>query len=414
MRHIYTSVDIGTDSIKIVVCELFHGRINLLASSSSKSKGIKKGLITDVEAASSSVKKGIEEIETKLGFKIKQVIASIPSYFAEFELVKSEVEINNGAGEVLGDDIIRVLESCMQSKDQNKEIVALIPVNFIIDSGEVLTDPKGYKTNILQSRSIVAKTPVKNIYSVVALLEKVGLEVIDISLNGIGDIYALKNKDLDEKVGAIINIGSETTNISLYNKGIIVKNSIIGLGGKAIDNDIAYMYKTSMVEAKKVKEKFALAHKKYASASDLYDITSADGQINKINQYEVSEVVMARLEEILSLAKKEINDLTNKQLEYIIITGGTSNVAHLEYLLNEIFGDLAKIARVNIVGLRNNKYSSALGNIVYYISKQKLKGKFSSMIDTDDEESLSSVKKNLINISNESMLGKVVEYFFGE
>lgn len=414
MRHIYTSVDIGTDSIKIVVCELFHGRINLLASSSSKSKGIKKGLITDVEAASVAVKKAIDEIETKLGFKIKQVIASIPSYFAEFELVKSEVDIINGTGEVIGEDIIRVLEKCMQSSDPNKEIVALIPVNFIIDSGEVLVDPKGYKTEKLYSRAIVAKTPVKNIYSVVTLLENVGLEVIDISLNGIGDVYALKNKDIEDKVGAIINIGSETTNISLYNKGIIIKNSIIGLGGKAIDNDIAYMYKTSMVEAKKVKEKFALAHKKYASASDLYDITGADGTITKINQYEVSDVVMARLEEILSLAKKEINDLTNKQLEYIIITGGTSNVAHLEYLLNEVFGEVAKIARINIIGLRNNKYSSALGNIVYYISKQKLKGSFSSMISNDDEESLSSVKKNLINISNESMLGKVVEYFFGE
>ena len=205
MRNIYTSVDIGTDSIKIVVCELFHGKINLLASSSSKSKGIKKGLITDVEEASVALKKAMEEIETKLGFKISKVIASIPSYFATFELVKGEVDIVNDTGVITGDDIVRVFESSMKSSETGKEIVSLIPVNFIVDSGEVVTDPKGIKSSKLYSRAIVAKTPVKNIYSVVTLLENNGLEVIDISLNAIGDMYAFKNKEIDDKLGAIVN-----------------------------------------------------------------------------------------------------------------------------------------------------------------------------------------------------------------
>ena len=74
-------------------------------------------------------------------------------------------------------------------------------------------------------------------------------------------------------------------------------------------------------------------------------------------------------------------------------------MAHLEYLLDDIFGDNAKIARINLMGVRNNKYSVALGNIVYYVSKQKLKGKYDSMISEEDENNLSSVKKNLINIS---------------
>lgn len=415
MRHIYTSVDIGTDTIKVVVCELYHNRINLLATSSSKSKGIKKGLITDVKEASTSLKTAVEEVEVKLGIKIREVITSIPSYFAEFSVIKGEIDINSEDNLIDGRDISRVLESSMEGKiDEKHEMVAIMPIDFVLDSGEVVKDPKGYKSKKLQSRAVLATTPVKNIYSVVTLLEKNGLEVIELSLNGIGDMYALKNKDLENKVGTIINIGSETTTVSIYNKGIMVKNSIIGLGGKAIDNDISYMYKTSMIEAKKIKEKFALAHKKYASVNDLYDLVSEDGQIIKLNQYEVSDVVMARLEEVLTLAKKEINNLTNKKIEYIIITGGSSNMAHLEYLLDDIFGDNAKIARINLMGVRNNKYSVALGNIVYYVSKQKLKGKYDSMISEEDENNLSSVKKNLINISNESMLGKVVDYFFGE
>ena len=94
MKHIYSSVDIGSDTIKVVVCELYRGKLNLLAASSVKSKGIKKGLITDFEEASISTKKAIKEVEDMLGIKINKVIVSVPSYFAEFNVVKGEVKVS--------------------------------------------------------------------------------------------------------------------------------------------------------------------------------------------------------------------------------------------------------------------------------------------------------------------------------
>ena len=103
MRHIYSCIDIGSDSVKIVVCELYHERYNLLATATIKSKGIKKGLITDVNEAKNCVKKGFEQVESMLGFKIKKVIAIIPSYFAEFTMIKGEIDIK---GEKLSSVII--------------------------------------------------------------------------------------------------------------------------------------------------------------------------------------------------------------------------------------------------------------------------------------------------------------------
>src|SRR5574344_1714560 len=414
LRHIYTSIDIGTDTIKLVVCELYHNKINLLAASSTKSKGIKKGLIVSVDEASSSLKSAIDEVENKLGIKIHDVIVSIPSYFAEFSLIKGEVDIMNPEGIISSEDVINVLQQGMTNMEVNREMVTIMPIDFIIDSKDVTKDPKGKLGKKLESRAILVTTPKKNVYSVLNLLEHNNLEAVDISINGIGDMYALKTKDLEDKIGAIINIGSDITTISLYNKGIIVKNSIIDIGGKTIDNDISYMYKTSMIEAKQIKEKFALATKKYANAGDLYDLVTENGKTIKVNQYEISEVVMARLEDILSLAKYEISVLTNKKIEYIIITGGTSNIPDLEYLLRDMFGSIAIIGDTIVPGIRHNKYSSVLGNILYYISKERLKGTLTTMISSEDEANLSSTKKNLINISNESMLGKVAEYFFGE
>lgn len=411
MKHIYTSVDIGSDSIKVVTSELFKGKLNLLAASSVKSKGIKKGLITDVNSATMSLQKAISEVENMLGIKIKKVITTIPSYFAEFTKIDGEIKINNENKIVTGDDVVKVLGQAVKGKiSSTKEMVTIVPIDFSVDSKTGIKDPKGLTGNTLRTRAILITTPKKNIYSVVGLIEAIGIEVVDISLNSIGDINALKNKGMEEKIGAIINIGAETTTVSVYNKNILIKTSIIGMAGRDIDNDISYMYKIDSEVAKKIKEKFALAHKKYASSSEIYELP---GHKN-IEQLEVSTIAMSRIEEILTLAKKELLELTNRQMEYIIITGGVSNMSHFELVAENIFGKDVIIGNVRLIGIRNNKYSSAVGNIVYFINKLKIKGKNYTMVSDTDMEILSSTKKSLINVSNESMLGKVFGYFFGE
>ena len=415
VKHVYSSVDIGTDSIKVIVCELYKNKLHLLAASSVKSKGIKKGLITDVEEASDSLKKAFNEINEILGIKIKKVIASVPSYFAEFTMVKGQIQITNENKIVNSADITAVIQEAMKAKlAVNQELVTALPIDFSLDEQENIKDPKGLTGSILGVRAVMLTTPKKNIYSVVSLLENIGVEVMDISMNSIGDIYAFRNKDIDQKIGSVINIGSETTTVSLYNKGIVVKNSIIQMGGKNIDQDIAYIYKLDAKIACRIKEKFALAHKRYASVNDIYEVTNLEGETIRMNQYEVSEIIMSRIEEILTLAKKEITVLTNKPIDYIIITGGTSNMAHFEYIVEEVLGKIASIGSVRIVGMRNNKFSSCIGNIVYFINKLKLKGKDYTMISSADSEILSTIQKNGNGTSNASMLGMLFGYFFGE
>lgn len=410
MKHVYTSVDIGSDTIKVVVCELYNGKLNLLAASSVKSKGIRKGLITDTNEASDSLKKAINEVESMLGIKIKNVIASIPSYFAEFTMIQGSININSDDHVVTGKDVIDVLQAAMHTKNLNKkEMVTIIPIDFRVDDKESVKNPKGLVGNTLSARGVMVTTPRKNIFSVINLFSDIGVEVVDISLNCIGDINSFRTPSLEGKVGAVINIGCETTEVSLYNKGIVVKNSMIQMGGKKIDNDIAYMYKISNLDANKLKERFALAHKKNASASEFYELSDNF----KINQLEISEIAMATVEEILELAKKEINALAGKEIEYIIITGGTSNMVGFDLVADEVFGKNTVVGSLNVVGLRNNKYSSAIGNIIYFINKLKLKGQDYTMISSADSEYLSSSKKE-VNFSNDSMLGKVFGFFFSD
>ena len=413
MKHVYTSIDIGTDTIKVAVCEVFNNKLNLLAASSVKSEGIKKGLIVNEELAKEKIEQALSEVEDMLGINIKKIIVSIPSYDASFTLVNGKTSINEDIG-VLGKDISRVLENGVKNADIGSyEVVNILPIDFGLDLEKGIIDPKGKSGKILTSRSVLVTVPKKNIYSIINLLENLGLEVVDISINPVGDINIFKNKDTETKVGAIINIGYDTTNVSIYNKGIIIKNSILELGSRNIDNDISYIYKVSNSDSIKLKEKFALAHKRYAGKNNFYEITNKLGEKIKINQFELSEVVMSRIEEILVLARKEINLLTKREVDYIIITGGTSSMDNFQVVSEEVLGNHASVGNIRVLGVRNNKYSSVVGNIVYFINKLRLRNIDYTMID-EEIENYKENKNNIMNVINESMLGKVFGYFFND
>lgn len=412
MKHIYTSLDIGSDSIKVVVCELYQNKLNLLASASYPSKGIHRGLIVDPDGAKECISNAIHQVEEILGMRVDEVIATVPSYEAEFTVVKGELEVKDEDGNVSRDDIYQVLDQAVASTSfENRSIVTAIPVDYTLDGVAYQSEPLHMPGQSLKARAIVVTVPEKSAYSVMTLLDSIGINVIDISLSGIGDLYAFKNKTMEKNVGAIINIGGDITTVSLYNRGIIVKNAIINMGGVNVDKDISYMYKTPLDVSEDLKRHFALGNKRNASTSDMHEIETEVDNALRINQFEISEVVASRLEEILNLAKDKINILTSKRIDYIIITGGMSNMADIEYTANEVFKRSINIGNIRLVGIRDNKYSSAVGSIVYFISKMKLKGQDLSMVSDEDAAKLASIRKSYQEIHNDQMLGKLMEYF---
>ncbi len=413
MKKIYTSIDIGSDNIKIMVCEVYKNVYNVLAVSSVKTQGIKRGLIVNADEVIVTIKQCLKKTEEMLGVKVNKVIATIPSYFTNFTLVEGYTTISNNEKEVNGNDVVRALQGAVYNKlTQEKELVTIIPLEFALDDKRGIKDPKGMIGSKLDVKAVMITAPKKNIYSVVSVLESVGLEVIDITLGAIGDYYELKTTKTDELVGAIINIGAETTNISIFNKGIIIRNEVLNIGGKNIDNDIAYIYKLSKDDGKEIKEKFAVASKRYTQVNDIYTVINLNNEELKLNQYEISEVVTSRIVEILKLAKKQINLLTNKQIDYIIITGGTTEIPGFQLLAEEVLGATIIVANMKTIGIRHNKYSTLLGTIKFFNDKLLLRGKDYSMFNNEQTQDIVSVRKRLLNFSNDSVIGKVFGYFF--
>ena len=148
-----------------------------------------------------------------------------------------------------------------------------------------------------------------------------------------------------------------------------------------------------------------------AQASEFEKITNRLGEEVQINQYEISEIVMSRLIEILKIIKSEINTLTKKEISYIIFTGGVSESADFNLVLESVFGNFATTLQIKELGVRNNIYSSCVGMIKYFDEKMQFRNKEVSIFNYDEIEELSSADKRL-NVSDNSILGKLFGYFF--
>ena len=386
MKKIFTSVDIGSDTVKILVSELINDKYNVLAAHSIKSKGIRKGLVVDSSLAVNTIKDGMKVINDDLGFEVRQVIVNVPDYNAKFMYVTGEIEVD---GIVTTENVNKVIKTAVYNKiDEDYELVTSIPVDFIVDDNEGNANPVGMECKKLGIKAIMITVPKKNIYSVIGIIEGAGLEVVDIAVSGLADYYEVRNKRLDTKVGAVINLGHETTNVSVVSDGILVNTETIQLGGMNVEKDIAYVFGTNVIDARKIKEKFSSCHKRFTNLNDTYELKNDMGEVVKLNQLEVTEVVMSRMIEILEFAKKQILLLTKKDIQYIVLTGGLTEIKSFKNLVYEILGKDVIIYLMDEMGIRDNKYTTAMGMIKYFVEKMAVRGKDYSMISQEDEELL--------------------------
>ena len=413
MKKIYTSIDIGTYSIKFVVGEYFNHKFHVLASHSVKSKGIKKGLIVEPNLVIESIKDGLNEINKMLGLEIKKVIVNVPDYNAKFKPVTGTtmIEENNT---VTSNDISKVIKDSIYNKlDENYELVTMLPIEYIIDGEKTISKPIGNNGQKLEIRGIMVSTPKKNIYSVLSVLEGAGLEVVDIVVNGLSSYYEVRDEKLDKQDGAIINLGHETVTVSIFENGKLVANETLQIGGINVEKDLAYVFGVSVFDGRILKEKFASSHKRFCQLNEIYEVKNTIGETIKLNQLEVSGVVMSRMVEILNLAKKQIRMLTDHEINYIVITGGLTEIKSFKNLAYEIFGKDVIIYTVTALGCRDNKYVNALGMIKYFIDKMEARGKTVSMLSIEDETKLitPSNKDKKDNIKDNVIVNKILGNF---
>ncbi len=412
MRKIIASLDIGSDSIKLVVGESLKGKINILSSTCIPSIGVKKGFIIEPNAVIPKLREIFQKCEDMIGLKITKVIVSVPTEGAEFLLTEGSSTITNEEHIIKSMDLIHAMQASTYNKiSENREIVSIKPTSFIIDDERTVKNPVGLEGVKITVKSLVITVPRKNVFTIIKCLEKIGVKVVDFTIGAIGDYYEFQKNSMKDVVGALINIGHEKTAVSIFNKGLLTNIEELSVGGHNIVNDLAYIFNLKQSDAKSLKQDLASAHNRGTSASIKKEYTKKDGNIITISEYEATEVSSSRIEEILKLAKKQINLLTKKEIHYIMITGGVSEMVSFSMLVEEIFGHSAIVGTTRELGVRSNIYSTSTGLIKYFDEKTKLSGQEFSIFSEEEIEDLSNISKK-INFNENSVLGKLFGYFF--
>lgn len=415
MKKIYTGIDLGSFSIKIVVCEVVNNKFHVLAASNTRCKGIKNGLITDMEEASIYLKKAKKEVEDMLGITIDQAVVTVPSIDKDFDIVEGKVNVEDENKMVSATDINNVFQDAVLGKvNETKELITITPIFFQVDDKEPVKDPKGMVGESLFVKAVITSIPKENFRNTVNLLKNCGITPVDVTYGIMGDYYEARNIDFDKNVSAIINIGYSKTEVSIFNKGIMIKDEMIDSGSKLIDKDLSYVYNLKRSQARVLKENFAVSNTRYSDVNDTIELTNKNGDDITLNQLEVSEVVEARLVDLLRLAKKQINILTNREISYIIITGGISELAGFEYVVENVFDRRCSILDINTMGIRSNMYSSSYGIVKYFHNKLDLRGLSYSMVSEKEANNLISTKGKTLNNSHDNIISKVFSYFSGE
>ena len=410
MRKIFSSVDIGSSFIKIVVLEELDNKLNVLASKCYPTDGVKKGIIIDDDKVKKALKTAFDEVNKSLGIRIDKVITSVPINNARYTLTEGYTTITSENKVITSEDILNALQASIYNKiDDSMELVTVMPIKYVVDTKNEVINPRGLRAERLDVLTMMVTVPKKNLYRHVSALSSIGVEVVDILFNSIGDYYCFKEKEYDKDVTAVVNIGDDKTELTVFNKGIITNSTLLADGSNEIEKDISYVYNIPIEKSNKIKQMFLLLDKDYASNSEIYETRDNSNIKIKINQYEVSEIAENKLKEILEKSKKELNHLTKKEIRYIIITGGIGNVPGFDTICKSVFNDKAIIKPLDVIGIRSLSYSSAFGMIKYFINKLSIRGREYTMLSEDKQYKLIENRKN-----NEKSipLGKLFGYFF--
>lgn len=410
MRKIFTALDIGSNTIKVVVGEFIGTKLNILSAVKVTSRGYVNNYILDKEALISRIKEAISKTEEELNIKIRKVILNVPTYNLDFKLTDGRVELEENV--VKSNDIVRLLQDVSKNKiDHKNELICTLPIMFKVDDEETI-NPYGKHGNILYVKSILVSTDKKTIYDLATIVNSCNLDIIDITTTGLVDYYNFKSKELDTKNIAIVNLGSTTTNISIFSKGIFINNKIIDDGGFYIDKEIASVYNLKRNETEYLKEKLALAVINNVDEKETITLTNKNGEEITVNQYELSKIVSEKMDNLLKIIKKNINLLTKKEISYIIITGGLSEIKDINLLINNVFNKNGKIGKINNLGARDNSYSVALGMLKYFNSKLLLRNREFSSLTEEEIDAMCTISEK--NTSKNSLISRVVGYFFDD
>jgi len=392
--------DIGTRKVVAVIGEVTEERkTEIIGIGTADSHGLRKGVVVDLEATTTAIKKAQEEAELMAGVEIDSAFFGISGSHIKSFNSRGVVAVSGKNREISREDVRRVVD---QSKaipiPPDRDTIHIIPQEFIVDDQDGIKDPvgmSGIKLEVLVHIVTAALTSLQNLRSCV---ERAGIGVEEIVLNQIATAQAILTQDERELGVGLIDIGAGTTEVAIYERGSLWYTSTIPIGGDNFTNDIAVGLRTPIPEAERIKKKFGCIAGPPAEEQETIEVPSV-GKGRKprvLSRQLLSDIIQPRAEEIFRLVDSDIKRMGyDKSLNSgIVLTGGTALLEGLEEVAEEIFdlpvrrGDPSGVGGL-VDHVSTPDFATAVGLILHGfhiwqdrgLSKDRKKGAFARFKD---------------------------------
>lgn len=365
-------IDIGSSKICAIIAEKNGDDIKILGAGIAKSQGLKKGIITNIELASKSIKTALNDAKRVAGTQYEKVVVSISGAYTKSIDSSGVVNIPNR------DIGIKEINRAMQMADHNANIpneyekLHILPYNFKVDDQEFIDDPLGMNGARLEVQVHIITAQKSSLSNLEKAVKSAGAEIDNIVLAGYASSIAVLNHDEKELGVAVVDVGGATCNLVVHAGNAVRFNDFLGVGSLNITNDLSTALHTPLGAAENIKINYGSLH---GNSSDLIElpVIGDDGSTHEVSLDIVSNVIYVRVEETLMILSKALEDSGYKdQLGAgIVLTGGMTKLEGIRELASAIFDNMPiRVAKPREMDglfetLRDPGYSTAIGLVLY-------------------------------------------------
>ncbi len=371
-KNLIVGLDIGTSKVVAIVGEISGDEIEIIGLGSSRSRGLKKGVVVNIESTVHSIQRAIEEAELMAGCEIHSVFAGIAG--SHIRSLNSHGIVAIRDHEVAISDVDRVIDAARAvAIPADQKILHILPQEFVIDHQEGIKEPIGMSGVRLEAKVHIVTGAVSAAQNIIKCVRRCGLEVDDVILEQLASSYAVLTEDEKELGICLVDIGGGTTDIAVFTDGAIHHTAVIPIAGDQVTNDIAVALRTPTQHAEDIKVQYACALTQLANADETIDVPSVgERPSRRLSRQTLAEVVEPRYEELFTLIQAELRRSGFEDLVAagIVLTGGSSKMEGVVELAEEIFHMPVRIGiPQHVSGLvdvvKNPIYSTGVGLLLF-------------------------------------------------
>lgn len=423
-NDILVSLDIGTTKIKVIIGEVLNDSLNIIGVGTAKSNGMKKGAIVDIDQTVHSIRNAVEQAERMVGMQIDSVVVGISGNHIQLQPCHGVVAVQSENREITNDDVKRVIDGAQViSIPPEREIIDVIPKQFIVDGLDEITDPRGMIGVRLEMEGTIITCSKTVLHNILKCVERANLKVSDICLQPLSAGTVALSKDEKNLGVALIDVGGGCTTVSIFENDHMVSTSVIPLGGDNITKDLSIGLRTSTEEAEEIKTNHGHAFYDDAQEDEVFEVTIIGSNAKQtFNQLQIADMIEARLEEIYAYVEREIRRMGYHELPGgYVLTGGTMKMSGALELAGDVFQANVRIAIPDYIGVRESQFTASVGILQFAYHNAKIQGKelFPAITTHAEEPKPKRIKKQPTKTTTEnekdkkeSGIANLFKYFF--